>query len=287
MVSSAHRPRNLEQLSLLLSGGAPKRLIGLGTKRSLLAEPDAGEPLDLAGLSGILRLEADDQWLECWAGTPVQEIQEALQQRGLCLPLADPKAHGTLAAGIPGTIGGLVACAIPHGHESAWGPVANWVLGTTAVRADGTVVRTGGITVKNVAGYDVTRLLVGSRGVLAALAKVTLRAFPSKAIREPSTIPCTPWDGGPLWIQRVRMGDYAAALEHAQPRLLCHDPRTCTLWLGGAEMPNRWPEDWAMGAGYWRTEGAGAKVLTERALSLFNPDRRLNPGEASALLRVR
>lgn len=286
-MSSVPRPSSLEELSELLREGKPRRLVGSGTKRALLAAPEAGDPLDLSGLSGLTRLEPEDQWLECQAGTPVLELQAALKEKGLCLPLPDPKVHGSLAGGIPGTVGGLIACALPHGYEAAWGPVANWVLGTTSVRADGTFVKTGGRTVKNVAGYDATRLLVGSRGVLGVLAGVTLRAFPVKALREPATVPIKDWAGGPLWIQRVRAEDFTAAQEEAQPRLLAQDPSTFTLWLEGPEMPKRFPEDWAMGTGYWATEGQGARTLTERALQRFDPGKTLNPGESSALLKAR
>jgi glycolate oxidase FAD binding subunit len=130
---------------------------------------DAGPAaLSLAGERGIVEYTPGDLTLTARAGTSLAEIARATGAEGQWLTL-DP--HGT----DEGTIGATVSTASWGPLAHAYGTPRDLVLGLEAVTGDGTIIRTGGRVVKNVAGFDLTRLLTGSWGTLAILTEVTLR----------------------------------------------------------------------------------------------------------------
>src|SRR5262245_49133883 len=104
------------------------------------------------------------------AGTPFGELDATLATRGQEVAL-DPRSHDA-------TIGGILACGLSGLRRLRYGPVRDHVLEVRFVTGDGQVVKGGGPTVKNVTGYDLPRLLVGSFGTLGVLAQVTLRCRP-------------------------------------------------------------------------------------------------------------
>lgn len=139
------------------------------------------------------------------AGTTVAELDAALAQAGQCvaLPTRSPAS----------TVGGVLAVGRSGLRRLGWGPVRDTVLEVTAVTGAGALVRAGGPTVKNVTGYDLCRLLVGSLGTLALLAEVVLRTRPIPACEHWYTAPGGPpvagrlhrpaaarWDGATTWV---------------------------------------------------------------------------------------
>lgn len=117
--------------------------------------------------AGIGEIRPDEMTAVCAAGTPVDELAAALAEVG---------QRVALPAG--GTVGGALACGRSGIDRLGRGPVRDALLQARFVAADGELVTAGGPTVKNVSGFDLCRLLVGSRGTLGFLAEVTLRTWP-------------------------------------------------------------------------------------------------------------
>jgi FAD/FMN-containing dehydrogenase len=119
--------------------------------------------------AGVVSVEAADMTVRVGAGTTVAELDAALAEVGQTVAL--PAWEGA-------TVGGVLAVGHSGLRRLAWGPVRDVLLEARVVSADGRVVKAGGPTVKNVSGYDLCRLLVGSLGTLAFIAEVVLRTRP-------------------------------------------------------------------------------------------------------------
>jgi len=150
---------------------APLRIVG-GDTKGFLGRPVAGEPLEVASHRGVLRHDPAELVITARAGTPLAEIEACLAAHGQRLAFEPPHF------GVGATLGGTVACGLA-GPARAWsGPLRDYVLGVRLLTGDGRVLRFGGEVMKNVAGYDVSRLLAGSFGVLGVLLDVSLKVLP-------------------------------------------------------------------------------------------------------------
>lgn len=127
--------------------------------------------LDLSGLQQVRFHEPGDLTLGVDTGITVAELQGRLAAAGQFLPL-DVAAPGQT------TLGAVLACHRSGPLRHAYGTVRDFVIGIEAITADGTLIHGGGKVVKNVAGYDVMKLLIGSRGTLAIITGVHFRVFP-------------------------------------------------------------------------------------------------------------
>jgi glycolate oxidase FAD binding subunit len=151
---------------------APLRVVGGDTKR-FLGKPVEGEALVVASHRGVLRHDPAELVITARAGTPLVEVEACLAAHGQRLAF-EPPHYGPGA-----TLGGTVACGLA-GPARAWsGPLRDYVLGARVLTGDGRVLRFGGEVMKNVAGYDVARLLAGSFGVLGVLLDVSLKVLPA------------------------------------------------------------------------------------------------------------
>ena len=169
------QPTTTEELSELLKEcHARKQVVvptGGGTHQHVGAPASAdAEVLDLSRLRGAVYHDADDMVASYRAGTAVALLQNDL--RGLNQRLEVDPSHPA------STLGGALAIDHYGPRCHAWGTLRDKVLGMTYVLADGSVIRAGGRTVKNVAGYDLSRLMVGSLGTLGVISEVTLRLSP-------------------------------------------------------------------------------------------------------------
>ena len=167
-MTAALRPRSTPELAeLLRSRPGRLRIWGTGTRQHRLPDAGPAAPLHLAGLDAIERLDAPDQTCSVGAGLRREVLDAELARHGLELPLAGG-----------GSIGGLFA-SDDVGAVTVGGPAPRTlVLGMAAVLADGTVFRSGARVVKSVAGFDVHKLLVGSRGRLFVATTLHLRLKP-------------------------------------------------------------------------------------------------------------
>jgi glycolate oxidase FAD binding subunit len=152
--------------NLCIRGGDTKAFYGGGPR---------GEPLDMGGLSGISSYEPTELVVTARAGTPLAELEAVLAEKGQCLAFEPPRfAQG-------GTVGGMVAAGLSGPSRAAVGAVRDHVLGLTLLNGKAEVLSFGGQVMKNVAGYDVSRVLAGSMGVLGAICEVSLKVLPVPA----------------------------------------------------------------------------------------------------------
>lgn len=132
------------------------------------AAPDVS--VDTAGLNGVVEYEPGDYVVTVLAGTPLADLQRIVGAAGQWLALDPPEADAT--------VGGVVATNASGPQRLRYGTARELLIGVTMVLADGTVARSGGKVVKNVAGYDLGKLLVGSYGTLGVIASCTFRLHP-------------------------------------------------------------------------------------------------------------
>ena len=133
--------------------------------------PAPGLRIATRRLARVRTYEPDDLTIGVEAGMTLAELQAVLATHGQMLPL---DIHAPEAA----TLGALVASAADGPRRLGYGTLRDWLLGLTVVEADGTVVRLGAQVVKNVSGYDLVKLFVGSHGTLGVIAALSLRVFP-------------------------------------------------------------------------------------------------------------
>jgi glycolate oxidase FAD binding subunit len=162
------------QVRAATASGTPLRIVGGDTKR-FYGRAVAGAPLSTRGHAGILRHDPAELVLTARGGTPLAEVEAQLESHGQRLPFEPPHF------GLDATLGGTVASGLA-GPARAWaGPVRDFVLGARVLTGDGRVLRFGGEVMKNVAGYDVARLMAGSLGILGILLDVSLKVLPLPA----------------------------------------------------------------------------------------------------------
>lgn len=163
--------RLIEQVDYSREHHVPVDIRGGGTKTFYGGAPH-GEPLDVSGLSGISSYEPTELVVTVRAGTLLADLEASLAEHGQCLPFEPPR----FAAG--GTVGGMVAAGLSGPSRASVGSVRDHVLGVTLLNGRGEVLTFGGQVAKNVAGYDVSRLLAGSFGILGVICEVSLKVLP-------------------------------------------------------------------------------------------------------------
>lgn len=146
--------------------------IGGATKTALAARWPTATRLDLRGLRGIVEYNPGEYVFTALAGTPLAAVQAALAANGQYLPFDPPLA----AAGA--TLGGTVATGLSGSGRRRYGGVRDFIIGARYVDGQGRLVRSGGKVVKNAAGFDQHKLLVGSLGSLGVLVEVSFKVFP-------------------------------------------------------------------------------------------------------------
>jgi len=150
------------------------RIRGAGTKDYLGEVLPTDAVLDTTALAGVVAHVPADLTVTVAAGTPFAAVRAALASAGQFLPLDPPHADRA-------TIGGIVAANSTGFWRARYGGIRDLLIGTTAVLGDGTVARSGGRVVKNVAGYDLNKLFVGSLGTLGVLVECTFKVLPRPA----------------------------------------------------------------------------------------------------------
>jgi len=151
-------------------------ICGAGTKRFYTGEI-AGQPLDVTAHRGIVSYEPTELVVTARAGTPLREIEAALAEKHQILAF-EPPHFGPKA-----TLGGTIACNLSGPRRPYVGAARDFVLGTRIINGKGEVLKFGGQVMKNVAGYDVSRLMAGSYGTLGVLLDISLKVLP-KPVQE-------------------------------------------------------------------------------------------------------
>lgn len=146
-----------------------------GDTKAFYGRTTTGEKLDVSGHRDIVSYEPTELVITARAGTPLDEVEAALAEKGQVLPFEPP--HFGKAA----TLGGAVACGLSGPSRPYSGAVRDLVLGVVCVNGRGERLSFGGQVMKNVAGYDVSRLMVGAMGTLGVLLEVSLKVLPRPA----------------------------------------------------------------------------------------------------------
>ena len=188
MSSDVTQPGTITELAQLLRDTATTHPVvtvrGGGSKAgwgALGAEPDL--VIDMTGMAGVVEHARGDLVATLEAGARLTDVQHGFAAAGQWLPL-DPPEHGA-------TIGGIVAAGASGPHRLRYGTPRDLVIGVTVVLSDGTVAKSGGKVVKNVAGYDLGRLFAGSFGTLGVIARCTVKLQPLPAARRVVSVAAT------------------------------------------------------------------------------------------------
>ena len=227
------------QVRQAAAAGRPLRIRGGGSK-DFYGQALNGETLDMRALSGIISYEPSELVVTARAGTPLAELEALLAAQGQCLPF-EPPHFGPNA-----TVGGMVASGLNGPARASSGAVRDFLLGVKLLNGQGECLTFGGQVMKNVAGYDVSRLMAGALGTLGVLLEVSLKVLPV-APAEATLMCCLPqqaaldllnrWGGQPLplnascWVHDsaaspaqdflfVRLRGAVAAVESACPRMM-------------------------------------------------------------------
>ena len=163
--------RLVDQVQTARAAGGHLRIVGGGTK-DFYGNALQGEPLDVRSLAGISSYEPTELVVTVRAGTPLAELEAALAEMGQHLAFEPPRF------GPSSTVGGMVAAGLSGPARAAAGSVRDHLLGATLLNGKGEVLSFGGQVMKNVAGYDVSRVLSGSMGILGVICEVSLKVLP-------------------------------------------------------------------------------------------------------------
>ena len=150
-------------------------IVGQGTKAHY-ARSTHGDALQTRDHVGILEYQPDELTISVRAGTPLIDIENALNEHNQVLACDPPRFFGG------GTIGGAVACGLSGPGRPWFGNLRDAVLGVEMVNGRGERLRFGGSVMKNVAGFDISRMLVGSLGLLGVILSVNLRVHPKPEV---------------------------------------------------------------------------------------------------------
>ena len=167
----AQRQQLIDAVRTAAASGRTLRLRGGGTK-DFWGAPLQGEVLDTRAYAGIISYEPSELVVTARCGTPLAELEAALAEKGQCLAFEPPHF------GPGATVGGMVAAGLAGPARASVGSVRDFILGARMINGKGEDLTFGGQVMKNVAGYDVSRLLAGSWGTLGIVTEVSLKVLP-------------------------------------------------------------------------------------------------------------
>ena len=220
----------IERIRAAYADNTPLALQGGGSK-SFYGNAGAGEILDTRDLAGVVDYQPKELVLTARAGTPLADIEALLAEQGQMLAFEPPHF------GQPATLGGCIATGLSGPRRPYAGAARDFVLGVRIIDGTGQPLRFGGQVIKNVAGYDVSRLMVGALGTLGLITEVSLKVLPKPAAEttlqfelgeaaaigkmnqwagQPLPLSATSWHAGLL---TVRLSGAASAVKAAQARL--------------------------------------------------------------------
>ena len=177
-------PQNEREVSNFIKknykSNVPIELIGLGSKRKMGRALQCARTLSVSKLNGIVEYLPEELYIKVKAGTPIKEIEEELKKNKQQLAF-EPIDFGYFLNGKSdyGTAAGQVACNISGSRRFKVGSIRDHVLGFRGVNGRGEIIKSGGVVVKNVTGYDLSKLICGSYGTLVALTEIVFKVLPA------------------------------------------------------------------------------------------------------------
>ena len=173
----------------LFKKNQPAEIIGLGSKSFIGNKIQSAKKLSLSKLSGIIEYSPEELYIKVKANTPVELIEKELEKNNQELAF-EPIDFGFIENGKSnkGTIAGCLSCNFAGSRRFKVGSVRDHILGFRGVNGKGDIIKSGGTVVKNVTGYDLSKLVTGSFGTLVALSEITLKVLPKKKSSNTITI---------------------------------------------------------------------------------------------------
>ena len=173
----------------LFKKNQPAEVIGLGSKSFIGNKIQSAKKLSLSKLSGIIEYLPEELYIKVKANTPVEFIEKELEKNNQELAF-EPIDFGFIENGKSnkGTIAGCLSCNFAGSRRFKVGSVRDHILGFRGVNGKGDIIKSGGTVVKNVTGYDLSKLVSGSFGTLVALSEITLKVLPKKKSSNTITI---------------------------------------------------------------------------------------------------
>jgi glycolate oxidase FAD binding subunit len=170
----------LSTVAWAVAEGSPLEILGHGSKRGIGRPQQSEHTLDLSRLTGVALYEPAELVLSTKAGTPLADIETLLAENGQQLAF-EPMDYGPLLGGEPGkgTIGGVLAANLSGPRRLKAGAARDHILGINVVSGRGEAFKSGGRVVKNVTGYDMSKLMANSWGTLAVFTDVTFKVLPA------------------------------------------------------------------------------------------------------------
>ncbi|MNZ67616.1 putative FAD-linked oxidoreductase [compost metagenome] len=247
----------LEQVNQALENATPLRIQGSNSK-AFLGRTTAGEILDTRSHRGIVSYDPTELVITARCGTPLSQLTQVLDAAQQMLP-CEPPSFGDGA-----TVGGMIACGL-SGPRRPWvGSVRDFILGTRVITGHGKLLRFGGEVMKNVAGYDLSRLMAGSYGSLGLITEVSLKVLPKP--RQCLSISLE-MDAERALLRLAEWGQQPLPISAA-----CHDGSRLHLRLEGGEGSVSAAHERLGGE---RLESCWWDDLNEQRLSFFDEDQPL------------
>ena len=191
--NNTYYPEDEQQVSNvvkeLYKKNQPTELVGLGSKNFIGNKIQSAKKLSLSKLSGIVEYLPEELYIKVKANTPLEIVEQELEKNDQELAF-EPIDFGFIDDGKSnkGTIAGHLSCNIVGSRRFKVGSMRDHILGFRGVNGKGDIIKSGGTVVKNVTGYDLSKLVTGSFGTLVALTEITLKVLPKKKLSNTITI---------------------------------------------------------------------------------------------------
>jgi glycolate oxidase FAD binding subunit len=178
ILKPASKTELIAHVQSAMVGKTPLEIVAGGSKRLIGRPVEAEHLLDLGGFSGVMLYEPEELVLTAGAATPLREVETLLSEKGQQLAFEPPYYNALLGSDAEPTLGGVLAANLAGPRRFVAGAARDHLLGFHAVSGRGEEFKAGGRVVKNVTGYDLSKLICGSWGTLCALTEVSVKVLP-------------------------------------------------------------------------------------------------------------
>jgi len=180
---STFKPKTIEEVSAVIKEcykkNIPLEIVGLKSKNSIGRNFQAEKTIEMSDYSGVIEYQPEELYIKVKAGTSLKEIKFELDKNNQQLAF-EPIDFGLLFSGKKndGSIGGVVSCNFSGSRRFKVGSARDHILGFQGVNGKGEIIKSGGTVVKNVTGYDLSKIVAGSYGTLVVLTEISIKVLP-------------------------------------------------------------------------------------------------------------